>query len=70
MANPTDPTPPPTSRQPYADSFEAYWQAGFEGILPLPAGQKKPVPAGFTGNHGAYGFSHPCETARALGEEA
>ena len=42
----------------------------FEGILPLPAGQKKPVPAGFTGNHGACGFSHPCETARALGEEA
>lgn len=54
MTNPTDPTPPASSRHPYADSFEAYWQAGFEGILPLPAGQKKPVPAGFTGNHGVW----------------
>ena len=46
--------PPPASRQPYWDSFEAYYEAGWAGILPLPAGQKKPVPAGFTGNHGVW----------------
>lgn len=54
MTQPTTPTPPPASRQPYWDSFEAYYQAGWAGILPLPAGQKKPVPAGFTGNHGVW----------------
>lgn len=33
----------------YADVFEAYRKAGWEGVLPLPAGRKKHPPTGYTG---------------------
>lgn len=33
----------------YATAFDAYWEAGWRGILPLPPKQKKPVPRGTTG---------------------
>ncbi|WP_235020189.1 bifunctional DNA primase/polymerase [Ruania rhizosphaerae] len=44
-------TPPPT---PYAAHAHAYRAAGWDGVLPLPAGQKHPVPRGFTGNQGIW----------------
>jgi hypothetical protein len=37
---------------PYAAAAERYWQAGWRGVLPLPAGKKSPPPDGWTG-HGA-----------------
>jgi hypothetical protein len=37
---------------PYAAAAELYWQAGWRGVLPLPAGKKSPPPDGWTG-HGA-----------------
>lgn len=38
---------------PYSSAAEGYWAAGWRGILPLPAGRKKPVPSGYTGRGGA-----------------
>lgn len=37
---------------PYAAAAPAYWQAGWRGILPLPARKKKLPPKGFTGGDG------------------
>ena len=37
---------------PYADSYEAYWAAGWRGVLPLPYRAKKNPPAGYTGSTG------------------
>ena len=37
---------------PYADSYDAYWRAGWRGILPLPHGHKTPPPEGYTGYDG------------------
>lgn len=39
---------------PYATAADAYWSHGWRGILPLPAGQKKNPPRGFTGQGGLY----------------
>lgn len=39
---------------PYAEAWEAYRRAGWPGVIPLPAGQKKPVPKGWTGAAGAW----------------
>ncbi len=39
---------------PYATAAPIYWAAGWRGCLPLPAGQKKPVPTGYTGSAGAW----------------
>lgn len=41
-----------TTTSPYADSYDAYWRAGWRGILPLPHGQKTPPPEGYTGYDG------------------
>lgn len=41
-----------TQTGPYASAFDMYWQAGWRGILPLPAKKKKDPPAGFTGGSG------------------
>lgn len=41
-----------SSSGPYAQAAQTYWQCGWRGILPLPAGRKKPVPAGYTGQNG------------------
>lgn len=38
----------------YAEAFDAYRDAGWLGVLPIPARQKKPVPAGYTGRDGAW----------------
>jgi hypothetical protein len=38
----------------YAGAAEQYWQSGWRGILPLPAGKKKPPPDGYTGYEGAW----------------
>lgn len=38
-----------TGKPVYAAALDAYWEAGWRGVLPLPAGQKKPVPRGYTG---------------------
>ena len=37
---------------PYATAYDLYWQAGWRGILPLPAKRKKDPPAGYTGGSG------------------
>lgn len=33
----------------YAAAYDAYWEAGWRGVLPLPPRQKKPVPRNTTG---------------------
>lgn len=38
----------------YAEAFDLYRDAGWQGVLPIPARQKKPVPAGYTGRDGAW----------------
>lgn len=38
----------------YAEAFDLYRQAGWLGVLPIPARQKAPVPAGYTGREGAW----------------
>lgn len=45
----TDTAPPPG---PYAAAATTYWNHGWRGPLPLPAGRKHPVPDGRTGAHG------------------
>jgi hypothetical protein len=37
------------SAGPYARAAGAYWEAGWAGVLPLPAGAKSPPPHGYTG---------------------
>lgn len=39
---------------PYAAAAATYWTAGWKGVLPLPAGQKTPVPKGYTGAGGGW----------------
>ena len=39
---------------PYAAAAETYWRSGWRGVLPLPPGQKAPVPNGWTGRDGAW----------------
>lgn len=36
----------------YSKSAETYWEKGWRGLLPLPAGQKYPPPKGYTGFEG------------------
>lgn len=43
-----------TPTTPYADSAEAYWRAGWTGVLPLPLGKKASPPVGYTGNGAPY----------------
>lgn len=43
----------PTHGAIYAEAFDQYRDAGWLGVLPIPAGQKQPVPAGYTGRDGA-----------------
>ena len=47
-----------TTTNPYADAYDAYWRAGWRGILPLPHGQKTPPPEGYTG-YGGLEPSYP-----------
>ena len=47
---------------PYAESFHAYWSAGWRGILPLPFGKKTYPPDGYTGYDGAYPSYADCQT--------
>ncbi len=44
-----------TITDPYAETFDAYWRAGWRGILPLPYGAKKHPPTGYTGR----GYAEP-----------
>jgi putative DNA primase/helicase len=37
----------------YASACTTYWDLGWRGVLPLPAGRKEPAPRGFTGHDGA-----------------
>lgn len=37
---------------PYAQAADAYWSAGWRGVLPLPYGAKTPPPHGYTGADG------------------
>lgn len=39
---------------PYASAAPLYWAAGWRGLLPVPYGQKAPVPVGYTGSAGAF----------------
>ena len=50
MTEPDSPTP----TGPYAAAAQTYWAAGWRGILPIPHGQKAPVPVGWTGRDGAW----------------
>lgn len=54
---------------PYAQAADRYWQAGWRGILPLPAGAKTWPPKGYTGDHGTWP-SYPDIRAWADGREA
>jgi putative DNA primase/helicase len=38
----------------YGDAAHAYLQAGWQGVLPLPPGEKTPPPEGFTGHDGRW----------------
>lgn len=38
----------------YAHAASIYWAAGWHGVLPLPPGQKKSPPTGYTGADGRY----------------
>jgi hypothetical protein len=44
-----------TTTDPYADTFDAYWRAGWRGVLPLPYRRKKTPPDGYTGR----GYTEP-----------
>jgi len=44
----------PAAGGPYGASALAYWSAGWQGVLPLPAGRKWPPPPGWTGYDGEY----------------
>ena len=48
---------PDRVEHPYRHAHQQYAEAGWEGILPLPAGRKKTPPSGFTGYTG--GFPEP-----------
>lgn len=37
------------NRPVYAAALDAYWEAGWRGVLPLPPGKKKHPPTGYTG---------------------
>lgn len=39
---------------PYGDTANAYYTAGWRGVLPLPPGTKTPPPGGYTGAGGAW----------------
>jgi hypothetical protein len=39
---------------PYAAAAQAYWNAGWQGVLPLPIGEKKPPPKRTTGHEGHW----------------
>lgn len=41
-----------TKTGPYGQAANAYWAAGWRGILPLPANRKKHPPTGYTGRNG------------------
>jgi hypothetical protein len=51
-----------TTTSPYADAYDAYWRAGWRGILPLPYGQKAHPPTGYTGYDGADPSYADCAT--------
>lgn len=51
-----------STTNPYADSYDAYWRAGWRGILPLPHGQKTPPPNGYTGYDGLEPSYADCAT--------
>ncbi|MBT2566575.1 bifunctional DNA primase/polymerase [Arthrobacter sp. ISL-85] len=44
----------PAGSSVYAEAFDLYRDAGWRGVLPIPARQKKPVPTGYTGRDGAW----------------
>jgi hypothetical protein len=44
----------------YAEAFTQYRDAGWLGVLPIPARQKKPVPAGYTGRDGEWPSYSDC----------
>lgn len=44
----------PAAGGPYGTSALAYWNAGWQGVLPLPSGRKWPPPPGWTGYDGEY----------------
>ena len=52
--SPEAPHPDTAPSGPYATAAPTYWQAGWRGILPLPARAKTPVPKGWTGRDGAW----------------
>lgn len=49
----TEPAGHPGAR-PYGDAANAYYTAGWRGVLPLPAAAKTPPPGGYTGAGGAW----------------
>lgn len=44
-----------TTTSPYAEAFDAYWKAGWRGVLPLPFKSKTWPPTGYTG----YDYTEP-----------
>lgn len=53
---------------PYADSFDAYWRAGWRGVLPLPPRKKTYPPTGYTGYDGAWPSYADCTAWSEEGE--
>ena len=47
---------------PYADGYDAYWRAGWRGVLPLPYRKKKTPREEYTGHQGVYPSYADCAT--------
>lgn len=43
-----------SGRGPFRQAAAAYLEAGWDGVLPIPFGQRKPPPTGFTGREGRW----------------
>lgn len=54
---------------PYADAWTAYWDAGWRGVLPLPARRKKTPPEDYTGYDGVDASYADCTTWADEGEQ-
>ena len=53
-----------TSTNPYADAYDAYWAAGWRGVLPLPYRKKTHPPTGYTGRNAAEPSYADCAADR------
>lgn len=50
------------STGPYAEAYDSYRRAGWNGVIPLPPRKKKHPPSGYTGENGAWPSYADCMT--------